>query len=372
MCVGLHLGSVYSGFSSFLRLSCLLISVEISYLISLNIRLAVKTKAFLVWTKLQSIVFLAFHRSTINSVCAILTWVGLAWSAGIAKGTVPNLQPMPATISRHPSQFQIVKSSLQIPPATNISVLSLQMTPFPRSQPSTALTPPHGWLMGIPNLSHRRYQPRSMNHASTAALNHKTQLPVALNPNLFKHSMTTILDDARIRPFMASDLPQVRTRSKSCFTQLPGPPWYLTLHYRQVKCEWAGCTYDGAFTRDMSLWRHIKAKHILPRRFKCHKCNRAFGRQDKLREHTGGAHSKSGLGEGHHCLHRWDWARRVFWGILMLGDYPPGWKAWQYWTHHMDALWVWRAFHLCYLLSAFGTDMGRTRLQAPASIYLGV
>ena len=64
------------------------------------------------------------------------------------------------------------------------------------------------------------------------------------------------------------------------------------LRYREnivglVQCGWQGCTNSSFIGRDLSLWRHIKEKHIRPDAFKCPapKCKRSYGRMDKLNEH---------------------------------------------------------------------------------------
>ncbi|KAJ9284978.1 hypothetical protein DTO027B5_8553 [Paecilomyces variotii] len=60
----------------------------------------------------------------------------------------------------------------------------------------------------------------------------------------------------------------------------------------RVKCRWEGCTYAGDFTRDTTLWRHIKTQHLFPNAFACpvRQCRRAFGRKDKYDEHMRDAH----------------------------------------------------------------------------------
>ncbi|KAJ9262218.1 hypothetical protein DTO212C5_8015 [Paecilomyces variotii] len=62
-----------------------------------------------------------------------------------------------------------------------------------------------------------------------------------------------------------------------------------------VKCRWEGCTYTGDFSRDTTLWRHIKAKHLFPSAFVCRveQCQRAFGRKDKYDEHMRDAHGQT-------------------------------------------------------------------------------
>ncbi|KAJ9300136.1 hypothetical protein DTO271G3_2253 [Paecilomyces variotii] len=57
-----------------------------------------------------------------------------------------------------------------------------------------------------------------------------------------------------------------------------------------VKCRWEGCTYTGDFSRDTTLWRHIKAIHLFPDAFACRQCRRNFGRKDKYDKHMRDAH----------------------------------------------------------------------------------
>lgn len=60
-----------------------------------------------------------------------------------------------------------------------------------------------------------------------------------------------------------------------------------------IKCDWKDCTNPRLFTRDTSLWRHIKEKHIFSDAFKCSSlsCDMSFGRKDKLNEHLRSAHA---------------------------------------------------------------------------------
>ncbi|KAJ5941237.1 transcriptional regulator family: C2H2 zinc finger [Penicillium verrucosum] len=70
-----------------------------------------------------------------------------------------------------------------------------------------------------------------------------------------------------------------------------------------IKCDWKDCTNPCLFTRDTSLWRHIKEKHIFPDAFKCSSllCNMSFGRRDKLNEHLRSAHADGEGQEGRYC-----------------------------------------------------------------------
>lgn len=62
-----------------------------------------------------------------------------------------------------------------------------------------------------------------------------------------------------------------------------------------IKCEWKGCVYPGAFSRETCLWRHIRSTHLSPQEFKCPQCNKTFGlgRKDKLNAHVRLVHSHS-------------------------------------------------------------------------------
>lgn len=57
-----------------------------------------------------------------------------------------------------------------------------------------------------------------------------------------------------------------------------------------LQCRWEGCAYSGKFSREASLFRHIRAIHINPDLFKCHQCEKVFTRRDKLRAHLHAMH----------------------------------------------------------------------------------
>ncbi|CEJ58197.1 hypothetical protein PMG11_06863 [Penicillium brasilianum] len=79
-----------------------------------------------------------------------------------------------------------------------------------------------------------------------------------------------------------------------------GPASHANHHQpSQLKCQWAGCTYSGVFTRETCLWRHIKSVHVSPGMYACTypQCNKAFGRKDKFLAHLRQAH----MLPGGHC-----------------------------------------------------------------------
>jgi hypothetical protein len=135
----------------------------------------------------------------------------------------------------------------------------------------------------------RKDQPMSMKPLSTANLSLR-MVPIVATILIYLKHPTIRLQDVLIGPSTASNRLVDRAWGKSGFSKTLVSR-YLTSRYSPVRCEWVGCTYDRAFTRDMSLWRHIKDKHI-PKRIECGRCNRAFGRQDKLQEHIRTVHSR--------------------------------------------------------------------------------
>ncbi|KAI2707747.1 transcriptional regulator family: C2H2 zinc finger [Penicillium roqueforti] len=70
-----------------------------------------------------------------------------------------------------------------------------------------------------------------------------------------------------------------------------------------VTCGWEGCTYTLPFTHVISLWRHIKDKHIFPDAFKCPspQCGKAYGRKDKLQRHLRSHADAEGRGKCRSC-----------------------------------------------------------------------
>ncbi|KAJ5613687.1 hypothetical protein N7528_007341 [Penicillium herquei] len=52
-----------------------------------------------------------------------------------------------------------------------------------------------------------------------------------------------------------------------------------------AQCLWAGCTDLRGFSRDATLWRHIKAKHLYRGSLECPVCAKRFDRPDSLQAH---------------------------------------------------------------------------------------